>query len=59
MNNDIFPSILVCFFVSVVSYVIGGVQEAGIMEKQAVATHNAHYVLNETNGTSTFKWNNQ
>jgi phosphoglycolate phosphatase-like HAD superfamily hydrolase len=27
------------------------------IKRQAIHTHNAHYVLNETNGTSVFTWN--
>jgi len=43
----------------ILAYVSGVASQNAVMEQQAVKTHNAHYVLNETNGTSTFKWNNQ
>jgi hypothetical protein len=57
--NDDFATVILCVFIFFISFIGGSINEACIMEKQAVKTHNAHYVLNETNGTSTFQWNNK
>ena len=61
--NDDFATVILCFFIFIISYVGGSINQGNIvrkeMEQQAVATHNAHYVLNETNGTATFQWNNK
>jgi len=67
MNSDTFPIVSIVFIISfivfIISFVGGSINQGNIvrkeMEQQAVATHNAHYVLNETNGSSTFQWNNK
>jgi len=59
MNNDTFPTVAFCFFIFIISFVGGSINATCTMKKEAVKTHNAHYVLDETNGTSTFEWNNK
>lgn len=38
-------------------FFIGVLSGEDNIKRQAIHTHNAHYVLNDTNGTSVFTWN--
>jgi hypothetical protein len=52
--------ILTIILLSVLAYgcfFMGQLSGEKKMRQQAIQTHNAHYVLNETNGTSVFTWN--
>jgi len=58
MNVNPIPVLMLGSIMLILAYVSGVASQNAVMEKRAVKTHNAHYVVDE-NGSSTFQWNNQ